>query len=186
MIELPCVIFAGGQSRRMGTDKALLPFGQKNLAHYQYDRLKKIFSQVYISTKGDKFDFSAPLIFDKSPIFAPAPALLDVLEKLQRPTFIISVDTPFLHREIIDTLIQASYENPTKDAIVAKTTQLHPLIAIYHPSIIPTLQKAIARGNYKLNAILRQADLHCITFKEEEPFMNLNYPEEFQRALSKL
>ena len=54
------VILAGGKSSRMQQDKALLPFGEVNsLAEFQYRRLSKIFSKVYISSKYNKFDFNA-------------------------------------------------------------------------------------------------------------------------------
>ena len=57
------VILAGGKSSRMKQDKALLPFGDTNsLAEFQYRRLSKIFSKVYISSKNNKFDFDVNII----------------------------------------------------------------------------------------------------------------------------
>ena len=66
MLDIPCVIFAGGKSSRMGEDKALLPFAEFNtLTEFQLTRLKKIFKTVYISCK-DKtlFEFDANFIED--------------------------------------------------------------------------------------------------------------------------
>jgi len=69
---IPAVIFAGGKSSRMGKDKASLPFGSYDtLAEYQYQRLKKIFSDIYIGSKTDKFDFNAPLILDRYSVSSP-------------------------------------------------------------------------------------------------------------------
>ena len=63
--KMPAVLFAGGRSSRMGQDKALLPFaGFKTLSEYQYRRLSEIFEKVYISSKEDKFDFQADILFD--------------------------------------------------------------------------------------------------------------------------
>jgi len=61
MFDLPCILFAGGKSSRMGEDKSLLPFGgYSSLAQFQYVRLSKLFTHVSISTKtADKFDFTA-------------------------------------------------------------------------------------------------------------------------------
>lgn len=43
LLDIPCVIFAGGKSSRMGEDKALLPFGNfKTLTQYQLTRLQKV------------------------------------------------------------------------------------------------------------------------------------------------
>ncbi|MDP1784432.1 MAG: NTP transferase domain-containing protein, partial [Sulfuricurvum sp.] len=42
LFDLPCILFAGGKSSRMGSDKSLLPFGgYPTLAQYQYERLSK-------------------------------------------------------------------------------------------------------------------------------------------------
>ena len=58
LYDMPMVIFAGGKSSRMGQDKALMPFGKYNsLAQYQCERLSKIFKNIYISSKTNKFDF---------------------------------------------------------------------------------------------------------------------------------
>ncbi len=59
-MKLSAIILAGGKSGRMKKDKSLLPFNEYNtLAEFQYRRLSKIFSKVYISTKNNKFDFEA-------------------------------------------------------------------------------------------------------------------------------
>ena len=166
----------------MGKDKALLPFNGKSLTQYQYDKLTNIFDKVYISTKDAKFDFEAPLIIDSSPIYAPTPAFLDIF-KLTDTFFALSVDTPFVNEAIIEKIIQEAKSYPDKDAYIAKTDFPHPLIGVYNKSITPHIQKAIERENYKLNAILQEANTHFVTFENEEPFFNLNHPEEYQKAL---
>ena len=182
---IPCVIFAGGKSSRMGQDKALLPFRGKPLVRYQYERLLPLFRDVAISTKSDKFDFQAPLILDSSDVFAPTPAFIDIFERFDR-FFALAVDTPFVDEEVIARLYDAAEAHPTKDAVVAKTDFPHPLVAIYRKSILPHLKKALEEGNYKLNAIIRQADTLYVEFGEEEKFFNINYPEDFTRAKNML
>ncbi len=166
----------------MGKDKALLPFNGKSLTQYQYDKLTNIFDKVYISTKDAKFDFEAPLIIDSSPIYAPTPAFLDIF-KLTDTFFALSVDTPFVNEAIIEKIIQEARSHPDKDAYIAKTNFPHPLIGIYKKTILPYIQEAIRKEEYRLNAILQQADTHFVEFEDEEPFLNLNHPEEYQKAL---
>ena len=183
-IAIPCVIFAGGKSSRMGKDKALLPFEGKSLAQYQYDKLSKIFKKVYISTKEKKFDFDAPLILDSSKIYAPTPAFLDIFN-ITESFFALSVDTPFVTKAIIQKIFEEAQKYPNKDAIIAKTDFPHPLIGIYNRSILPHIQKALKEENYKLNAILQKAKTHFVEFEDEESFFNLNHPKEYERALQK-
>ena len=185
MLKIPCVLFAGGKSRRMGKDKALLDFGGKPLALYQFERLKNIFENVVISTKEEKFPFQAPLILDSSKIYAPTPALLDIFNFYEE-FFALSVDTPFIEKNIIEKIVKKALDNPTKNAIIAKTKKAHPLIGVYRKSIVPILKEEIAKGNYKLNAILQRADTEYVAFEEDDRFLNLNYPDEFQKALKLL
>ena len=68
--NIPCVILAGGKSSRMGEDKSLLPFPPyKTLTHYQYQRLNKIFKNVYISSKDSSKLASDFLIFISTRVY---------------------------------------------------------------------------------------------------------------------
>ena len=165
----------------MGRDKALLSFGQKSLARYQYDRLLEIFEKVYICTKEPKFDFEAPLILDSYEIFAPTPAFLDIFEMIPE-FFAISVDAPFIDRSVIEPLLEAAAKHTSKDAIIARTDYPHPLIGIYRRSITPLLAKELQQGNYKLNSILKKADTLFVDFTEDERFLNLNTPADLEKA----
>ncbi len=165
----------------MGKDKALLSFGQKSLAKYQYDRLSQIFDRVYICTKEPKFDFEAPLILDSYEIFAPTPAFLDIFEKIPE-FFAISVDAPFVDGSVIEPVLEAAAKHPHKDAIIARTDYPHPLIGIYRRSLVPLLAKEIQKGNYKLGSILKKADTLFVDFKEDKRFLNLNTPQDFEKA----
>jgi len=177
LYQIPCIIFAGGKSSRMGRDKALVEFDSIPLAYYQYKRLKKLFQKVYISTKTDKFDFSAPLILDSSKEFAPIFSFVDILKKF--PTFFaISVDTPFVDKEIIETLLNT----PLEDATVAKTSKPQPLIGVYNSSILPIFEEGIRKGELKLNQLLKRARVKFVPFKEDYRFLNLNYPTDLKRA----
>ncbi len=179
IFDIPCVIFAGGKSSRMGQDKALLTFRGKPLALYQYERLKPLFKKTYISTKDDKFDFDAEFIYDKTSLYAPMPVIGQILEDMG-DFFAISVDTPFIDEKIISKIVEADKEC---EAIVAKTTRPHPLIGIYKKSFLPRLNSAINAKNLKLNSLLKKADTVYVEFEEEDSFLNLNYPKDFQKAL---
>ena len=110
MIDIPCVIFAGGKSSRMGEDKSLLPFGDfPTLTQFQLNRLEKLFKIVYISCKSsDKFDFEANFIEDVKTenIFAPTAGFVAIFEELKCERFFaLSVDSPFITEDIIQKLI---------------------------------------------------------------------------------
>jgi molybdopterin-guanine dinucleotide biosynthesis protein A len=189
MIDMHCVIFAGGKSSRMGEDKALLPFGgYSSLAEFQYERMKKIFLHVSISTKDiDKFSFTCKTIEDPKDIttFAPTAgfvAMFDTLLHVKR-IFVLSVDTPFIDEVTIKTLIDA--DNNSLDAVIAKTQQgIHPMCGIYHSSLHVRFQEMLKNDNHRLGKLLSESKTEYVYFEDENPFVNLNHPHEYQEALA--
>jgi len=187
--EIPCVIFAGGKSSRMGEDKALLPFGEfDSLSRFQLERFKPFFSKTYISVKDKaKFNFKADFIEDikvahQSAVHSPMIALLSVFEKIKDDfVFIISVDTPFFEIDDFEKLFAKIDKN--FDAIISKEKeQIHPLVGIYKRTIIPKLQKLTEEENHKMHSLLKSIDTSFVDFDKSEAFINLNTPKEYEKA----
>ena len=111
MFAIPCILFAGGKSSRMGEDKSLLPFGGfPTLTRFQYERLKRLFKKVYISTKtADKFDFDADFILDPHDVdYAPTAGFVSAFRELDdERIMVLSVDTPFIGEDEFQTLMDA-------------------------------------------------------------------------------
>ena len=181
------VIFAGGQSSRMGEDKALLPFGgYHSLAEYQYCKLQKIFQKVALSTKKEKFDFDCQVIYDKYEVSSPLVALLSVFESLPEieSLFVLSVDAPFVDDVVIGEIME-KVDNKA-DVIVAQSPSgVQPLCALYKRSILPLVEAQYKEGNHKLQALLAKANTVHVRFTDDAPFTNLNHPEEYEEALKK-
>jgi len=187
MHNTPCIIFAGGKSSRMGEDKALLPFGgYKTLAHYQYDRLSKIFNTVYISCKeSSKFDFEAHFLEDiqTDVTFAPTVGFVTAFRTLECESFFaLSVDTPFVTNKEITQLFEA--DTSTYDATVAKTDEgIQPLCGIYHASLQNNFEEMLKTENHKLGYLLKNVHTQYVYFEQTQPFLNLNHPHQYQEAL---
>ena len=187
MFNIPCVIFAGGKSSRMGEDKALLPFaGFNTLTQYQYTKLSTIFKDVYISCKNSsKFDFEAEFIEDieNSNIFAPTLGFVTAFKKLTNEKFFaISVDTPFVSKKEILALMDAD-EN-SYDATIAKTDEgIQPLCGIYHTSLKASFEKMLHNNEHKLGLLLKNSHTKYVYFSQTQPFLNLNHPHQYQEAL---
>jgi len=187
MLNIPCVIFAGGKSSRMGEDKALLPFGEfTTLTEFQYARLSKIFTTVYISCKDkSKFNFDANFIEDAptSDIYAPTAGFIAAFEQLQgNRFFVLSVDAPFVDAEIIYKLYNADQES--YDATIAQSSHgLEPLCGIYHRSLQAKFVQMQKENTHKLGFLLKNSKTHSISFSSQEKFLNLNHPQEYKQAL---
>ena len=187
MFNTPCVIFAGGKSSRMGEDKALLPFaGKPTLIQYQYERLQKIFKNVYISCKDPKkFDFQANFIEDisKEDIFAPTIGFVSIFNLLHvNEIFVLSVDTPFVGEQEINKILE--HKDQGFDAIIAKTQDtLHPMCGLYNRRLHGTFQNMLQTNQHKLTKLLQDANTLFVEFNNESNFLNLNNPSQYQEAL---
>ncbi|MEW5831840.1 MAG: molybdenum cofactor guanylyltransferase MobA [Campylobacterota bacterium] len=186
--DLPCVLFAGGKSSRMGEDKSLLPFGDfSTLAEYQYRRLVCLFERVYLSSKDpEKFGFGAPVLVDpQGADFAPTAGFVSAFRSLKDERIMaLSVDTPFVGESVFETLIAA--DNGDYDAIIARTVSgSHPLCGIYRRTLQEEMERMLREGDHRLGKLLSTSRTLYVPFTEEEAFANLNHPHEYQQALSR-
>ena len=183
---ISAIIFAGGKSSRMGQDKSLLPFGEyKSLAAFQYAKLNRLFENVYISAKEDKFDLTTAVIQDILQESSPLIGLISIFETLTvDEVFVLSVDAPFVDKEIIERLLEVN--DPLFDIVVAQSPNgVQPLCGIYKRSILPLAYAQLKEGNHRLNDLLAVANTCFVTFEEESLFANLNHPEEYQEAIKR-
>jgi molybdopterin-guanine dinucleotide biosynthesis protein A len=180
------VILAGGRSSRMGEDKALLPFGAcSTLAEYQYRRLQAFFPRVWLSSKEDKFPFQAPIIEDKGAVHSPLVALRSLLTLIPaEAVFVLGVDLPFVDERIIETLKEEYARHPEAEAVIARSPRgLEPLCGVYTRALLPRIEAHLAAQNHKLQELLASEGILEVSFDSEEPFLNLNRPEEYRKAL---
>lgn len=190
LFDIPCIIFAGGRSSRMGEDKSLLPFGSFNtLTEFQLYNYKKFFKNVYISCKNrSKFNFQANFIEDTkiSSTYAPTAGFVAIFENLaDERFFILSVDTPFIGENEIKKIIAA--DRSSHDATIAKTHEgIQPMCGIYHRSLEDSFKKMLNQESHKLGFLLKNSKTVFVDFEDERPFLNLNYPHEYQEALAHL
>jgi len=176
----------------MGSDKALLPFGgYSTLVEYQYFRLKKIFSYVFISSKSaDKFEsqiLKDAVIPDPiSDTFAPTAGFISSFkENHHDKIFVLSVDTPFVDEKSI--MILFHHDNNKLDATIAKTeNSTHPMCGIYHRSLKKEFIKMFEEDNHKLGFLLKNSETNYVNFDDESLFLNLNHPHEYKEALEKI
>ena len=188
MFNTPCVIFAGGKSSRMKRDKSLLPFSTfSTLTEYQYSRLSKIFSTVYISSKNkDKFSFEANFIEDNSQEYAPTAGFIASFKKLQSEKFFaISVDTPFISSHEIKTLLEK--DTLSVDATIARVDgKIQPMCGVYHRTLEEKFLQMQKESQHKLGFLLKSVKTNYVDFFNNEPFLNLNHPHEYEIALNRI
>jgi len=182
--NIPAVLFAGGKSSRMGRDKALLPFAEyTSLSQYQYQRLSTLFHSVYLSAKENKFDFDASVIFDNYTQSSPLVGIVTLFETLEADeVFILSVDAPFVNKEVIDTLMKSK---DGVDAVIARSKSgKQPLCGIYKRSLFTAAKENLLLDNHRIGNLLKNVQTRYVDFEEDALFLNLNHPHEYEEALN--
>lgn len=166
----------------MGEDKALLPFSKYNsLAHFQVERLKPYFKNIYLSSKNNKFDFPCDIIYDKEEVSSPMIALKNILSTLEdKKVFIITVDTPFVSLETMGKLYASS---KSFDITVAQSLKTHNLCGIFSKDILEKVAEMVDDDFHKIGALLKRVNTSYVKFDDENEFLNLNTQDEYKLAM---
>ncbi len=186
-------IQAGGNSRRMGQDKALLPFAGQPLIVRLVERLRPFADQLIVTTNRpqDYAFLSLPLYPDVKPGLGALGGLLTALQAAQMPYVgVVACDMPFAHGGLLR--FGASYlERHRADVFIPQSAQgLEPLHAVYRrETCLPAVEAALQRGKRRMIAWF--ADVHVVTAgralwgrwdEEGVLFWNVNTPDEFRAA----
>ncbi len=158
------VVLAGGQSSRMGRDKATLEFDGQPLVERCVAVLRQCFPEVIVVRRDDV------------PGLGPIGGLLTALRRAPE-IFVVACDMPFLDAALIRAMAAqlAGY-----DAVAIPGEPLH---AAYSARILPVVEAQIAAGDYSLNRLLSK--LRVKTFGAA-PIVNVNTPAELEAAWQKL
>jgi len=146
--EITGIILAGGKSSRMGLDKGLIRVGDRPLVEWIILKLSGICQHLLISTNNPEYNsFGVKTVADIYSGRGPIGGIYSGLEESRTcGNFIISVDTPFVSREMIHTLIR---EAEGYDICVPwyKGNHYEPLVAYYKRDCRITMRQMLEQGN---------------------------------------
>jgi len=190
---LAIVIQAGGQSSRMGQDKALMPFLGKTLIARQVERLAGLASELLITTNRleEYFFLGLPLFADLLPGLGALGGLFTALAAAREPIVaVVGCDMPF----IVPGLLVAEWDTlrrEVRDVVIPRSPNgVEPLLAVYRREIcLPAVRAALEAGERKMTAwfsavrvLEMTVDEVALYDPEFHSFINVNSPEEFHRA----
>lgn len=180
-------LFVGGESRRMGENKAFLKMGDKMLIERSLDVLNSVCEEVLISSRQSEGyqEFGYPVITDRIQGKGPLGGLYSILaESKHDHIFVVACDMPFLNEEGIRFLYQ---ELEDFDSVVPKALgRLHPLHAFYHKRIFSLVERSILKDKLKLAEVLRGCRMKTVDIGYyPESLINVNTPNDWENALNK-
>ena len=186
--NISAAILAGGGSRRMGRNKALLSFRGRPLVTRVYEILRPLFEDIFLVTNDPgPFDFvPCPKIPDRVPGKGPISGVDAALRHSRNPyVLVVGCDTPFLSHSLLKLLA-----GKTQDADLVIPCGPHgpePLCAVYGKGCLPLIEESLLRGDFSLMALvgrLRTRDIPAEEVAAVDPgflsFMNINTPGDFR------
>ncbi len=190
------LVLAGGAARRLqaahpGADKGLLPLAGRPLIAWVIDNLAPQVQSLVISANRHLDDYRLlghPVLPDRRPDM-PGP-LAGIHAALSAcPTEWLAVaacDTPFLPPDWVARLQHALTGNHAPIAYAHDPDQPHPLVAVLHRSLLPSLDAFLKAGNHRVRQWYGQHGARAVPFPDPQAFQNLNTPEEWQEAENRL
>lgn len=189
------VILAGGQSRRMGQDKArLIIEGEPLIARVH--RLLRVACSNVVIVGGDYSDVlpGTPVIPDLRPGQGPLAALESALAATTTPLlFVVACDMPFVSPALARHMLQRAIVTPTVDVVALRTAHgLEPLHAVYRRRCQPVATALLDAGERSLRALLTRSPVLEINPDEAADFdphalatYNANTLEEWRDVLAR-
>ncbi len=182
MTPLQGLILTGGQSKRMGQDKALMRSGSRTQLEQSYDLLQAQLSSVYVSIKAsqvnDPVRSQYRLIMDAQNCSGPMAGILSAHKTYPDCAWlVIACDMPFLNSETLMQLIKA--RDNAYDATVFSNPDdslPEPLCAIYEPNALVRIASDPTRlPSNSARDLLRQSRIKMIEAKNPYALENTNY-----------
>ena len=192
--KFPCtgVILSGGLSTRYdGTEKALLRVGGVRILDRIYEIYSELFEEIILVTNDPpKFlEWDLLIVSDLFPIRSSLTGIHAGLFYMTNPfAFISACDTPFLKKEMIETVIGKI--EPQIDIVMPETAAgLEPLCAVYSKRCLNPAQHHLEQEKLKIIKTFRKSRIKTISEKvlcgidpDLRSFFNINTPDDLQRA----
>ncbi len=190
---LTVVIQAGGQSTRMGENKALKPFLGRPLIQRVVGRLAPIADELLVTTnQPEELAFlQLPLVPDLKPGRGALGGLYTALASAREELVaVVACDMPFASAPLI-TAGTRILEQEAADVVIARMPEgFEPMHAVYRRlTCLPAIEEAIQADQWRVISWFPKVQVRTLTEQElarYDPdgtaFLNLNTPEEFSEA----
>jgi molybdopterin-guanine dinucleotide biosynthesis protein A len=182
-VPLAAVILAGGASRRMGRDKATLPYGGTTLVERMVDILKPRCAPIFvIAAPGQALPaLEAEVLRDEvggvGPLLATGRGLRAAAEAGRDLAFVCAVDMPLLSVDLLEELAGPAVRLGA-DVVLPWDGRDHYLAGVYRTSLAARVADLVAAGERSMRALVDRVDTQRIVMPEQASLTNVNTAAE--------
>jgi molybdopterin-guanine dinucleotide biosynthesis protein A len=157
MNTLTAVLLAGGESRRMGRDKATIEFDGRPLWKGQLELLRSLGPEtmlVSVRAAATWLPREIATLLDDSPSRGPLSGLAKALAAMRTTHLLaLAVDMPFMVAEELRELFRLA--EPGRGVVPTIAGRAEPLAAIYPVEAAADFQAALAGSDFSLRSLVR-------------------------------
>ncbi|MEM9333480.1 MAG: NTP transferase domain-containing protein [Pseudomonadota bacterium] len=186
------LVLAGGRSRRMGTDKALLVNNGESQLAMAVRLLRDVCDAVFVSTREDQVDEPErarfPQLVDRYDDLGPVAGILSAMD--ERPDddwLVVACDLPKLSAQTLQALIDERGSEAPMIAFRSSQNDLpEPLCAIYTRRSASILRRFVDDGLKCPRKMMINSDTRLIDLPVPDALDNMNSPEDLARSQLKI
>ncbi len=193
MEQVLVLILAGGQSRRMGRDKAALPFEGETMLTSLVHRYRAEYPVAVSVGEAGRYDTGgAEEIVDLCPGQGPLAGLQAAFRRTEAELiFLTGTDLPFCTVELAGELLGRAEAEPSADAWVVRRAdgKTEPLCGVYRRSCLIPVEECLEEGRRSFQGLFRKIRVRYVEERTLAGFDlghlldNLNTPEDYRRAV---
>ncbi|MEQ9298780.1 MAG: NTP transferase domain-containing protein [Cyclobacteriaceae bacterium] len=179
------LVYAGGQSMRMGRDKGAIDYHGKPQREYVADLLNEVCDEVYLSVQpGNDIDTQYTKLEDSFMGLGPYGGLLSAFRHDPNAAWLaLACDVPLVDQQVIKHLIEQ--RDPSKFATCFHspvTGHPEPMITIWEPRMYQRLLYFLSIGYSCVRKVLINSDINELDPPSPEVLTNVNTPEEYEQV----
>jgi molybdopterin-guanine dinucleotide biosynthesis protein A len=176
-------VLAGGQSRRMGRDKASLRVGETTLLERALGALQTVCGTVTIVGNRDDLTVFAWVIPDSFTDSGPLAGIHAALAQSQTDwNMVLAVDLPGIQAENLRYLMDVPRAESAVAVVAMGGGRLQPLCGLYHRRLAEAIGQALAAGERAviptLETVCGETGLVRVEFADAKVLTNLNTAED--------
>ena len=184
------IVLSGGESRRMGTDKAFLKVDGVPMIEHVLRVLRTVVSRIIIVTNIPE-SYAAYDVEVVTDAYNKRGSLVGIYSGLLKSkdeyNLVVACDMPFLNSRLLSYM---AGQADSYDIVLPKVGEfVEPLHAIYHKRLTTIMDSHIKRDQLQIRGIFSGLNIRYITEEEidrQDPerrsFINLNTPKEYKEA----
>lgn len=174
------LILIGGQSSRMGTDKALVKWQGKTLLERAINTIAEVTEDIYLSVNTEQFEAlrnNYQCILDKHADRGPLGGIYSALEELKTSLIVLAVDMPKLNKETIDALTNQS--NATHLITCYQLNdRIQPFPSYWSIRSLQQVESSLKNNHLSVVKLINQLKPNLLSIEGGQAFDNLNSPSD--------